>query len=221
LCLNISIEQITNGNEQLRSAPGNNPLVILSTIFLRLGLAITILPTLSQILVVWLLLSGYCSIAIPASLHWGLASLETIQVWWNLQLYAYGLRLRNNRRAISLMVGLLLWLSIEEILFRVAVIPSVPEQTSSRHWWLMVLLSWLLSTLKYPWIYGQLNGLFKLPRLWLLGALLELLCTLTYVFSNSLWLTLGFHWLIVVLWLLPFGGKYLLWSHKKISLKNY
>lgn len=176
---------------------------------------------MSQILVVWLLLSGYCSIAIPASLHWGLASLETIQVWWNLQLYAYGLRLRNNRRAIALMVGLLLWLLIEEILFRVAVIPSVWEQMPVRQWWLMALSSWLLSILKYPWIYGQLNSLFKKPRLWFLGTLLELFCTLTYVFCNSLWLTLLFHWLIVVLWLLPFGGKYLLWCHKKIPFKKY
>jgi predicted Abi (CAAX) family protease len=194
--------------------------VILSTILLRLGLAITILPTMSQILVVWLLLSGYCSIAIPTSLHWGLASLETIQVWWNLQLYAYGLRLRNNRRAIALMVGLLMWLPIEEILFRVAVIPSTWEQMPARQWWLMVLLSWLLSILKYPWIYGHLNGLFKQPKLWFLGALLELFCTLTYILSNSLWLTLWFHWLIAALWLLPFGGKYLLWSHKKNSLQK-
>jgi predicted Abi (CAAX) family protease len=189
--------------------------VILSTILLRLGFAATILPSVSQVLVIWLLLSGYCSIAIPTSLHWGLASLETIQVWWNLQLYAYGVRLRNNRRAIILMVGLLLWLSIEEILLRVAVIPSMWEQMPTRYWWSMVLLSWLLSILKYPWIYGQLNGLFRKPGLWFLGALLELFCTLTYLFTNSLWLTLWFHWTIAALWLLPFGGKYLLWCHKK------
>ena len=147
---------------------------MLSTIFLRIGLAITALPTLPQLLVIWLLLSGYCSIAIPTSLHWGLASLETIQVWWNLQLYAYGVRLRNNRRAIVLMASLLLWLLVEEILLRVAVIPSRWEQMPSRHWWSMVILSWLLSTLKYPWIYGQLNGLFRQPSLWCLGVLLEL-----------------------------------------------
>jgi predicted Abi (CAAX) family protease len=195
--------------------------VILSAIFLRLGLAITILPTGSQVLLVWLLLSGYCSIAIPTSLHWGLASLETIQVWWNLQLYAYGLRLRNNRRAITLMVGVLLWLLIEEVCLRVTMIPSAWEQLPARQWWLIAFLSWLLSALKYPWIYGQFNGLFKRPRLWLLGALLELFCTLIYVFSNSLWLTLWFHWSIVALWLLPFGGKYLLWCHKKIPSNKY
>jgi predicted Abi (CAAX) family protease len=176
---------------------------------------------MSQILVVWLLLAGYCSIAIPASLHWGLASLETIQVWWNLQLYAYGLRLRNNRRAIALMVGLLLWLPIEEILLRVMLIPGPWEQVSLRQWWLMALLSLLLSVLKYPWIYGQLNSLFEQPRLWFLGALLELFCTLTYVFCNSFWLTLLFHWSIAALWLLPLGGKYVLWSHKKIPFKKY
>jgi predicted Abi (CAAX) family protease len=194
---------------------------MLSTIFLRLGLAITILPTMSQILVVWLLLAGYCSIAIPISFYWGLASLETIQVWWNLQLYAYGLRLRNNRRAIALLVSLVLWLLIEEILLRVAMIPSTWEQIPVRQWWLIGLFSWLLSTIKYPCIYGQFNNLFKKPKLWFLGALLELFCILTYVFSHSLWLTLWFHWSIVALWLLPFGGKYLLWCCKKTSFKKY
>jgi predicted Abi (CAAX) family protease len=193
---------------------------MLSTILPRLGLAITILPTAPQILVVWLLLSSYCAIAIPASLSWGLASLETLQVWWNLQLYAYGLRLRHNRRAIALMIGLLMWLMIEEILLRVAVIPSRWEQITVRQWWFMVFLSWLLSILKYPGIYGHLNSLFRNPKLWFLGILLELVCTLTYVLSNSLWLTLWFHWSIAALWLLPLGGKYLLWRYKKYPSKN-
>jgi hypothetical protein len=165
---------------------------MLSTIFLRLGLAITILPTMSQILVVWLLLAGYCSIAIPISFYWGLASLETIQVWWNLQLYAYGLRLRNNRRAIALLVSLVLWLLIEEILLRVAMIPSTWEQIPVRQWWLIGLFSWLLSTLKYPCIYGQFNNLFKKPKLWFLGALLELFCILTYFLpARRTWIFFG------------------------------
>jgi predicted Abi (CAAX) family protease len=189
--------------------------VTLSTIFLRLGLAITILPTAPQLLVGWLLLSAYCSIAIPASINWGLASLDSVQVWWNLQLYAYGLKLRHNRRALVLMIGLVAWLAIEEIVLRVALIPVRWEDISARQWWLWLFLSWLLSLLKYPWIYGQMNGLFRQRNLWLLGALLEALCTLTYVVSNSLWLTLWVHWSIAALWLLPLGGKYLLWRYKK------
>jgi predicted Abi (CAAX) family protease len=221
LCLNISIDQITIGHEQLLSAARNNPLVttLLSTIFLRLGLTITILPTASQVLMGWLLLFGYCSIAIPFAFKFGLANLESIQVWWNLQLYVYGLRLRNNRRALLLLISLVVWLAIEEILLRVAIIPLSWEQLTPRSWWLCLLLSWSLATLKYPLFYGQFNNLFQRPSSWVLGALLELFCTLVYVSSNSFWLTLWVHWSIVALWLLPLGGKYLLWCHKKIPSK--
>jgi predicted Abi (CAAX) family protease len=195
--------------------------VIISTIVLRLWVASTILPTAPQLLIGWLLLSGYCSIAIPISFNWRLANLDSIQVWWNLQLYAYGLRLRNNRRALLLSISLVPWLAIEEILLRVAIIPVSWEQIPLSRMALWMCLSWLLAILKYPWLYGQLNSLFRKRGLWMLGALLELACTLTYVASNSLWLTLWIHWSIATLWLLPLGGKYLLWLHKKNPLSDY
>jgi predicted Abi (CAAX) family protease len=133
-----------------------------------------------------------------------------------MQLYAYGLRLRNNRRALALLVGLIMWLAIEEILLRVVLIPVRWEQTPPRQWWFWVMLSWFLAILKYPWFYGRLNSFFGQQSCWFLGALLELFCTLTYIISHSLWLTLWVHWSIAALWLLPLGGKYLLWCHKKI-----
>jgi predicted Abi (CAAX) family protease len=189
--------------------------VIISTIILRLWFAVTILPAPHQYLMSWMLFSVYCAIAAPISLSWGLTNLDTVQVWWNLQLYAYGLRLHNNRRALWLMLSLIIWLTFEELVLRLALIPSAFEQLPSDRWWAWVVLSWSISTLKYPIFYGRINKLFNRPGALVLGAGLEIVCTGTYIISQSLWLTIFLHWIVVVVWLLPMGGRYLLWHYKK------
>jgi predicted Abi (CAAX) family protease len=177
-------------------------------------------PAPHQYLISWMLFSGYCAIAAPISLSWGLTNLDTVQVWWNLQLYAYGLRLYNNRRVLWLALSLFLWLILEELLLRLALIPSSFEQLPINDRWAWVILSWSIATLKYPWFYGHLNKLFSLRGTLVLGAGLEAACTGTYIISQSLWLTVFLHWIVAVVWLLPMGGRYLLWNYKTTTARR-
>jgi predicted Abi (CAAX) family protease len=192
---------------------GHNAQVILSTILLRLWIALTTYPSGLHLLLSWVLFAGYAAVAAPLSLRWGLSNLEPIQVWWNLQLHYYGLSLRNNRRAVSLMVFLAIWVSLEEILMRVVAIPLRQEQLSLG--WLVV--AWVIALLRYPLGYGALHHSFRrLPTLVLAG-LLELVCVAIYYVSQSFWLTLLGHWAILTIWLLPMGGRYQLWQSQRVK----
>jgi predicted Abi (CAAX) family protease len=192
---------------------GHNAQVILSTIQLRLWIALTTYPSGLHLLLSWVLFTGYAAIAAPLSLRWGLSNLEPVQVWWNLQLHHYGLGLRNNRRAVSLMVFLVIWVGLEELLMRVVAVPLRQEHLA--WWWLGV--AWAIAMLRYPLGYGALHGSFRrLPTL-LLAGLLELVCVLIYYVSQSFWLTALGHWAMLTLWLLPMGGRYQLWQSQRVK----
>ena len=115
-------------------------------------------------------------------------------------------------QALPRVAGLLLLPAlVEELLFRVLLIPSPSEGFP----WLPQLawsaLSLGLFVLYHPvagrlW-YPQARALFNDPRFLVQATLLGVACSLTYLLTGSLWPPVLIHWLAVVIWLEPFRGR--------------
>lgn len=98
---------------------------------------------------------------------------------------------------------------LEEIFFRVFLLPSPTEKISATTYlWIVVSLIMFI-------IYHPLNALTFFPAgrktffepVFLFSAgLLGLICAIAYQKSGSLWLAVFVHWLIVVAWLIFLGG---------------
>jgi len=110
---------------------------------------------------------------------------------------------------------------LEEIIFRVLLLPHPTEVLLPMTWLGWATLSLALFVLCHP-----LNALtlypagrptfFQWPFL-LLAGLLGVACTLAYGLTGSLWLVTLLHWLVVVLWLFYLGGQSLLYPETKLS----
>lgn len=92
----------------------------------------------------------------------------------------------------------------EELMFRTILIPhpTEPMPPIVRQGW--IFGSWVLFIFVHlmPWTPGFFH---EMP--FLLGAgLLGMLCTLSYLQSRSMWTAVFIHWMIVVQWLLVWGG---------------
>ena len=92
----------------------------------------------------------------------------------------------------------------EELMFRTMLIPhpTEPMPPIDRQRW--IVGSWVLFILAHllPWTPGFFH---EMP--FLLGAgLLGVLCTFAYLQSRSIWTAVFIHWIIVVQWLLVWGG---------------
>lgn len=100
---------------------------------------------------------------------------------------------------------------VEEVLFRVLFLPHPLEAVPQQATWLWGGLSLTVFVLVHP-LYGWISrspGLRQNSQdavyLFLAG-LLGLVCAIAYYQTGSLWSSVVLHWLIVVLWLLVFGG---------------
>lgn len=93
---------------------------------------------------------------------------------------------------------------LEELMFRGLLIPRTTEALTSRQNWFWVVLSWLLFIAYHlhPFTPAFFKGIAFLSGAGLLG----IACTLSYLQSQSIWTAVFIHWLIVVVWLLLFGG---------------
>jgi predicted Abi (CAAX) family protease len=183
-------------------------------------MTVVVPPSGQDLLITWAILCGYCLIAIPSGLVQTFVNFEPIEVWWSLELYRDGLRLRSNRQATKLMVMLLIWVIGEELIFRVLLVPLAFENLS-----MPVRLGWmgaagLLAIARYVLGYRRLHPLFKQGNFLILAMLLELGCFLVYILTESLWMTVLFHWLILVVWLLPLGGRHQLQQFKLHTIKG-
>ncbi len=141
-------------------------------------------------------------------------------MWLNLEMYRDGLRLYGNRQAVKLMGMLLIWVTIEELICRVLLVPLAFENPFIQHKALWMGIAGLVAIARYLIGYRYIHPLFKQRRFLILATLLELGCLLTYVWTESLWLTVFFHWLVVVVWLLPLGGRYQLQKYKLLALDH-
>lgn len=93
---------------------------------------------------------------------------------------------------------------LEELLFRVLLIPHPTENhaKSVRYFW--IALSWLLFLIYHLPPYTP--DFFKTPAFLLGAGSLGAVCTLSYLKSGSLWTSAVIHWLVVAVWLLVLGG---------------
>ena len=110
----------------------------------------------------------------------------------------------------------------EELVFRVLVLP-LPIEVLNWGWWvfragLMLLLFVIYHPLNAKTFYKEgfptfFNPVFLIST-WLLG----LTCTIVYALTSSFWMIVFVHWVVVVLWLVLFGGLVRLSKHEhKIS----
>jgi predicted Abi (CAAX) family protease len=104
---------------------------------------------------------------------------------------------------------------LEELFFRVLLLPHPSD--------LKHVLIWSSVSLFLFVIYHPLNGLtffpagkktFLDPVFLALAALLGLCCTMAYLYTGSVWISLILHWLTVVVWLLCWDGS------NKLELRN-
>lgn len=99
---------------------------------------------------------------------------------------------------------------VEEIGFRVLLLPHPQENLPSELWWIWGGLSLSLFVLYHP--FNALTGFpagypcFLDPIFLLLAALLGIACAIAYAATGSLWPPAFIHWSIVVIWLCRLGG---------------
>lgn len=153
-------------------------------------------PSLTTCLEVGFLLFIYTSIVLPIG-------FRTKFLHWNL--------LRSHQIIIKILLTSLFTPAIlEEIFFRVLLLPHPTEKTS-----IVTLSFWTLISLILFVIYHPINAItffpagrktFFEPVFLGCAALLGLICTIAYENSGSLWLAAFIHWLVVIIWLIFLGG---------------
>ncbi|WP_368736767.1 CPBP family glutamic-type intramembrane protease [Nostoc sp. CHAB 5715] len=98
----------------------------------------------------------------------------------------------------------------EEIVFRVLFLPHPTENPS-----LKTQIIWMIITSVAFIIYHPFQGLtwnpggrevFINPNFLILAALLGVICTIAYLISGSIWLSVIIHWLAVVIWIVLLDG---------------
>jgi predicted Abi (CAAX) family protease len=106
---------------------------------------------------------------------------------------------------VSVSLGALFMPSLlEELGFRVLLLPHPAESTSPSTRWLFSGFSWLLFVAYH--LHPLVPSFFRTLAFLLGAGLLGIICTLSYLKSGSVWIPIFIHWAIVVAWLLLFGG---------------
>jgi predicted Abi (CAAX) family protease len=99
---------------------------------------------------------------------------------------------------------------VEEGFWRVLLLPHKTERMGDRKRWLLGLPILGLFVLMHPLngmtLYPEAFSTFTNPVFLLSTTLLGLICMIAYWQSGSWWVPTAIHWLVVVLWLLVFGG---------------
>ncbi|MEA5573220.1 type II CAAX prenyl endopeptidase Rce1 family protein [Calothrix sp. UHCC 0171] len=168
-------------------------------------LASLAIPKLQDWLIICVTLIIYSLIAIPLGFKFGFLQL---QIWAGNWFEQYLLMLR----------CLFLPAIVEELFFRVLLLPHPSEIINCWKWGMWGILSLFLFV-----VYHPLNAktLFKagfptfFNRVFLgLAALLGIACTIAYAITGSLWVVVLIHWAVVVVWLIIFGGM------AKLDIRN-
>ncbi|MEM7062914.1 MAG: CPBP family glutamic-type intramembrane protease [Cyanobacteria bacterium P01_B01_bin.77] len=168
------------------------------TAFSRLIEAVR-LPSIRDWLVTLTVALGYGAIAIPLGIWGKLLSFQTVLG-----------SVRPSQLFLRLLQALIAPALLEELIFRVLLLPHPSEAVLPNTLMLWALLSLTLFVLSHPLqtiIFRQhLASLFGRPLFVGLTALLGLSCILIYGKTGSLWTVVGFHWLVVASWLIFLGG---------------
>ena len=103
---------------------------------------------------------------------------------------------------------------LEELCFRVMLIPHKTEPVENGKRILLSMLSLFLYVIFHPLnsitFYPDSFDTFTDPLFLILVFFVGAICTIAYTRSGSLWLPLVCHWIVVLTWLLLFGGYDLL-----------
>ena len=109
---------------------------------------------------------------------------------------------------------------VEELVFRIALLPHPLEGATLVSWVGWGIVSLVLFVLYHPFsartYYQAGNPTFFEPIFLLLSGLLGLACILVYAATGSLWAAVGIHWLVVVVWLWGLGGRQRLGEERSI-----
>ncbi|MEH1789539.1 MAG: CPBP family glutamic-type intramembrane protease [Nostoc sp.] len=167
------------------------------SIILNRVLASLAVPTLQDWLVIVVMLIIYSIIALPYGWKFGFLH---IQIWSTSWIDKCLLTLR----------CLFLPAIFEELFFRVFLLPHPSEITNWFRWGLWVIVSLLLFILYHPLnaktFFKAGIPTFNNPVFLVLAAFLGIICTAAYTLTGSLFAIVLIHWVVVVVWLIVFGG---------------
>ena len=99
---------------------------------------------------------------------------------------------------------------LEEIFFRILILPPPSEKLDLIFLFGLILLGLLLFVIYHPLnaylFFPPARRTFYNPVFLFFAFLLGLICSISYLQSGSLWIPVAIHWLIVIIWLLVLGG---------------
>jgi predicted Abi (CAAX) family protease len=173
---------------------------LLSTVVIRLWAGLVTLPDLAGWLYSLGLLCIYATIAIIIGFR---SKFLTVSNPTNLKL-----RLGANIR--DLIQLLLMPALVEELGFRLLLIPHPIETATAGSIYLWSGISLGLFTIYHPinarLFYRVGNPTFMDWRFLVLAGLLGGICTIAYLLTSSIWAAVLIHWIVVVVWLKLLGG---------------
>ncbi|WP_373542664.1 type II CAAX prenyl endopeptidase Rce1 family protein [Chamaesiphon sp.] len=174
---------------------------ILATLIVRIWAGIVTLPSLSGWLLGLGLLIGYAVFALAIGFRSGfltlnhLSSTSRLGFWQHIRSWF----------ALFLMPAL-----VEELIFRLLLIPHPIETASPLHIYVTSLISLILFVSYHPFnartFYKLGNPTFMNWRFLTLTGLLGGVCTIAYLATGSIWSAVVIHWLVVGVWLKFLGG---------------
>ncbi len=167
------------------------------TIIISRLLASLVVPTLQHWLVIVVMLVIYSIIAIPLGFK-----LEFLQM-----------QIRSGNwldKCLLICRCLFLPAIVEELFFRILLLPHPLENTNYLQWSLWGIGSLLLFVFYHPLnaktFFKAGFPTFFNPVFLGLAALLGIICTVAYALTGSLFVVVVIHWVVVVFWLIIFGG---------------
>jgi predicted Abi (CAAX) family protease len=96
---------------------------------------------------------------------------------------------------------------VEEFFFRAVLLPHPVEAVSPSTVFLQASVSLMAFVAMHP-VNGIISGraVFLDPSFLVLATLLGIICTIAYLKSGSIWPSVLFHWLTVLVWIMFLGG---------------
>ncbi|BBD59934.1 abortive infection protein [Nostoc sp. HK-01] len=170
---------------------------LFNLIITRLTKGILTIPAPDNWFITVIMLVFYSLIALPIGLYFGFLKFG----WAQLTLGDF-----------FTVVGICLFAPAitEELFFRVLLLPHITEEVTK-----IRKMLWGCISLAIFIVYHPLNALTAYPAgnptfmnvIFLFQAgVLGIICTVAYLQSGSLWPSVIMHWIIVVVWLVLFGG---------------
>ncbi|MEH1924285.1 CPBP family glutamic-type intramembrane protease [Nostoc sp.] len=167
------------------------------SIILNRVLASLAVPTIQDWLVIVVMLIIYSIIALPYGWKFGFLNIQIWSASWI-------------DKCLLILRCLFLPAILEELFFRVFLLPHPSEITNWFRWGLWVIVSLLLFILYHPLnakIFFKAGiPTFYDPAFLVLAAFLGIICTAAYILTGSLFVIVLIHWVVVVVWLILFGG---------------